>query len=301
MTNEQKRQKTLEESRRKQSIENAKVKELAIKLEQEIYDELEQDEIIFIYHVSHLLKRYGVPHFRSYDKSKFNGITVAIVSTGGQDNPVKIYAAFCDKEDTYSRSFGRLKVLTRIQKDIENKKNGITESKFNPVILDREQAFKYIDPLDGLTDSHDILRATIDWFITNHVNKPSKKQKAVNFTRQQVLQAERAVAQRAETELNNIADLRVVYEHQQARYGISKMPRLLRRIKTGGKEPRDATTAKFALMDTEKNRNLPEDVVAALKEVFNDTACKVYRHEDDQPNRVNARMFALRKLKNTAF
>ena len=46
MTNEQKRQKTLEESRRKQSIENAKVKELAIKLEQEIYDELEQDEII---------------------------------------------------------------------------------------------------------------------------------------------------------------------------------------------------------------------------------------------------------------
>lgn len=300
MTNEQKRQKTLEESRRKQSIENAKVKELAIKLEQEIYDELEQDEIIFIYHVSHLLKRYGVPHFRSYDKSKFNGITVAIVSTGGQNNPVKIYAAFCDKEDTYSRSFGRLKVLTRIQKDIENKKNGITDSKFNPVILDREQAFKYIDPLDRFTSPHDILRATIDWFITNHVNKP-KKQKAVNFTRQQVLQAERAVTQRAEMELNNIADLRVVYEHQQARYGISKMPRLLRRIETGGKEPRDATTVKFALMDTEKNRNLPENVVAALKEIFNDTASKVYRHEGDQPNRVNARMFALRKLKNTAF
>lgn len=290
------------EVRFKQSLENANIKEISKSLEKEINEQIAEDEVIFIYHVSHQLSRYGVPHFRSYDKTKFNGITVVFIAKN-DGTLSRIYASFCDKEDTYSRSFGRLKVLTRIQKDLENMKNGITSSKFSPVILDSKEALKYLNPMDGNVTHQSIVRGAIDWFITNHVNKPKKKAQVVNFTRQQVLKAEQATVKRAERELNNTADLRLVYEHESSNPGISrKVPRLLCYVDCSSKSlPRDTTTAKLILANTERNRALPKEVSETLTEILNDSQAKVYRHKDDQPNRVNSRMFAIRKMNKILF
>ena len=129
MTNDEKAQRALAaldpirianrlQQRRKQAINNARVTDMSRSLLVEIQKDLLPNERVTIYHVSHMLNRFGVPHFRSYDKKRFNGITFAFVSTGETNSPVKIYTAFCDKSDTYSRKLGRLEVLDRIQKDL---------------------------------------------------------------------------------------------------------------------------------------------------------------------------------------
>lgn len=290
------------QQRRKQAINNARVTDLSRALLVEIQKDLLPNERVMIYHVSHMLNRFGLSHFRSYDKKRFNGITFAFISTGEVNAEVKIYAAFCDKSDTYSRKLGRLEVLDRIQKDLLNKKKGKIVSKHNPIILDTDAAFKYLDPLSGNVNKQSIVRAAIDWYITTHVNKPKKVQKSVEYTRSQVAEAEKALVSKAEKDLRNIADLRVVYSHTAPDSLGFNVPLAIRRLEDPNyRAIRETTKVKLALAATQRNSELSEEVVASLKEVLESVSVEVHRHKDDKPNRVNARMFALRKFVKTNF
>ena len=207
------------QQRRKQAINNARITDLSRALLVEIQKDLLPNERVMIYHVSHMLNRFGLPHFRSYDKKRFNGITFAFISTGEVNAEVKIYAAFCDKSDTYSRKLGRLEVLDRIQKD-----------------------------------------------------------------------------------LRNIADLRVVYSHTAPDSVGFNVPLAIRRLEDPNyRAIRETTKVKLALASTQRNSELSEVAIASLKEVLQEVNAEVHRHKDDKPNRVNARMFALRKLVKTHF
>ena len=310
MTNDEKAQRALAaldpiriakrlQQRRKQAINNARVTDMSRSLLVEIQKDLLPNERVTVYHVSHMLNRFGVPHFRSYDKKRFNGITFAFVSTDKVKAPVKIYTAFCSKSDTYSRKLGRLEVLDSIQKDLSNTKKGIV-SKHKPILLNHEEAFKYLDPFKVKKSS--IVRATVDWYITTHVNKPKKVQKSVKYTRSQVAEAEKALVSKAEKDLRNIADLRVVYSHTAPDSLGFNLPLAIRRIEDPNyRAIRETTKVKLALAATQRNSELSEEVVESLKEVLESSSVEVHRHKDDKPNRVNARMFALRKFVKTNF
>ena len=93
MTNDEKAQRALAaldpiriakrlQQRRKQAINNARVTDMSRSLLVEIQKDLLPNERVTVYHVSHMLNRFGVPHFRSYDKKRFTGIPFAFVSTG---------------------------------------------------------------------------------------------------------------------------------------------------------------------------------------------------------------------------
>ena len=311
MTNEQKAQRALAgldpikvaqrlQQRRKQAINNLRVSELSNTVLAEIQKDLQPNERVTIYHVSHMLNRFGLPHFRSYDKKRFNGITFAFISTDEAKAPVKIYTAFCGKSDTYSRKQGRLEVLDRIQKDLTNIKKCKPDSKYSPTLLDHDEAFKYLDVMSGNVSKQSIVRATVDWFITNHVNKKKKADPVKEYTRSEVLKVEKALVSKAQQDLNNIADLRLVYSHTVPDSLGYNVPAAIRRLENPNyKAIRETTTARLILADTERNKQLPEDVVESLKEVLNSVTTEVHRHKDDKPNRVNARMFALRKLVKT--
>ena len=313
MTNDEKAQRALAaldpirianrlQQRRKQAINNARVTDMSRSLLVEIQKDLLPNERVTIYHVSHMLNRFGVPHFRSYDKKRFNGITFAFVSTGETNSPVKIYTAFCDKSDTYSRKLGRLEVLDRIQKDLISTKKGTPISEHNPILLDTVAAFKYLNPLSGNVNKQSIVRAAIDWYITTHVNKPKKVQKSVEYTRSQVAEAEKALVSKAEKDLRNIADLRVVYSHTAPDSLGFNVPLAIRRLEDPNyRAIRETTKVKLALAATQRNSVLSEEVVESLKEVLESSSVEVHRHKDDKPNRVNARMFALRKFVKTNF
>lgn len=290
------------QQRRKQAINNARVTDLSRALLVEIQKDLLPNERVMIYHVSHMLNRFGLPHFRSYDKKRFNGITFAFISTGEVNADVKIYASFCDKSDTYSRKLGRLEVLDRIQKDLLNKKKGKLVSKHNPILLDTDAAFKYLDPLSGNVNKQSIVRAAVDWYITNHVNKPKKLVKPTEYTRKQVAEAEQALVRKAEKDLRNVADLRVVYSHTAPPSIGYEIYSAIRRIEEPGfRAIRETTKVSLALASTQRNSELSEVAIASLKEVLQEVNAEVHRHKDDKPNRVNARMFALRKLVKTHF
>lgn len=298
MTPQEKTAKRLE-ARFKQSIENKQIRQVASEVLDDLNDKLVGHNIV-IYHVSHQLAKAGIVHHRMYDKKRFNGLTIAFVVPPNYDGATQIYASFCDTEDTYSRSFGRLKVLTRIQKHLEETEKGNPDSKYKPVLLDSTATARYLK-LEQLVDEKKITRAAIDWYITNHVNRPKKTKKVVEFTRQQVLEAEAALARKAEDELNNIVDLRVVYDHTEPEG--NGLPAVLRRLENpnSNKVIRETTTARLELAATERNKELPSEVVESVKEVLNTVKAKVHRYVNDKPNRVNARMFAIRKLTKTHF
>lgn len=313
MTNEQKAQRALAgldplkiekrlQQRRKQAIKNERVSDLSDALLSEIQKDLQPNERVTIYHVSHMLNRFGLPHFRSYDKNRFNGITFAFIITGEPKSPVKIYTAFCDKSDTYSRKLGRMEVLDRIQKDLANTKKGTPVPKYNPILLNHDDAFKYLDVMSGNVSKQTIVRAVVDWYITNHVNKKKKVVVAKEYTRSEVLSAEKALVRKAEQDLRNIADLRLVYSHTVPDSLGYNVPAAIRRLENPNyKSIRETTKARLILADTERNKQLSTEVVESLKEVLNSVTTEVHRHKDDKPNRVNARMFALRKLVKTHF
>ena len=308
MTNEQKAHQALSkldpvkvakrlQQRRKQSINNVRISELSDKVLSEIEKHLQPKERITIYHVSHMLSRFGVPHFRSYDKNRFNGITFAFVSTGEEKAPVKIYTAFCAKSDTYSRKKGRLEVLDNIQKDLASSQKFTSEKAYNPVILNTEEAFKYLDVMSGNVNKHSIVRASIDWYITKHVNKKSKTVVAKDYTRAEVLKAEKAIVTKAQESLRGIVDLRLVYSHTVPESLGYHVPAAIRRLENPDYlTVRETTKVRLVMADTKRNKQLSTDVAESLKETLSSVTTEVRRYKDDKPNRVNARMFALRKL-----
>ncbi len=245
-------------------------------LTQEVNDLLPENTELKVVHISHLLKSAGLTHYRQYDKSKINGISLGLLTDSA--GTIKVYPAIFNAHEAYNTSEGNLKLLSEIKANLVAFKAGEITRRFEPITVDVEEAFKYLPkPLDANSKT---IRAVVDWFITKHVNKKSTaKAGPALVTREKVAEHEQELIEIMEEQLNNQVELRFVYSYETV----------------AGK--RNSTTEVSRIgVEIKDRKNLTDADVKTLEAGLELVKEEVIRYVDDSPNRLLARLALLHKV-----
>lgn len=227
-----------------------------------------------VYHVSHRLKKAGLKHHRTYDTSKYNGFTIAIINAGIN---TYIWSANCEAEDQYNRTEGRAVALRKVLLNLKSLQTQAYElfedEKYPPVIVDESDAFQYFykDNEYHMTSKQET-RAVIDWYIKTVINHTKPKQQFV-ISRQDVVNKEQKITSALADYLK--ADFQLIYDYSE----------------------KDKTKLEVIIANSEFNKQaLSENNKADLEKCISDFKVTVERYVGDVDNRVHARFFAINRL-----
>lgn len=256
---------------------NALLKKVNDELQSEIDAYLKEDYTLKVLHVSHRLQNSGLKHSRGYDRTKYNGITFGLL-TDNISGEIKVYSYLWKTSEGFSKLEGRSGLLRLIKINLQETAEGLIVPRYNPVVLDKEEAYKYLDMSDEAS-AQKTNRAIVDWYIRTHVNEPTvAKPKKVVILRSQLKELEEALADMIASQLNNTVKVRVVYEYV---------------TETKKKSVLEHTLAKVIITD---KGTLDEETLRTLEVELDALTIKVTRYPSDAPNRLFGRYVAVNKL-----
>ena len=256
---------------------NDLLKKVNEELLSEINEYLKDDYLLEVFHVSHRLQNSGIKHTRGYDRTKYNGITFGLL-TDNISGEIKVYSYLWKTHEGFSKLEGRSGLLRLIKINLQETAEGLIVPRYNPVIVDKEEAFKYLNKSDEV-EVQKTKRAIVDWYIRNHVNEPTApKPKKLVILRDQLKELEEALAEMITSQLNNTVQVRVVYEYL---------------TETKKKSVLEHTLAKVIVTD---KGTLDEETLRTLETELEALTAKVTRYPTDAPNRLFGRYAALSKL-----
>lgn len=254
---------------------NDLVRKTISELEVEINQLLPENSEIDVIHISHQLQHSSIPHFRQYDRTKYKGMTIALVKDK-KTLETSLYSYLFPFNETFSRIEGRLNVLRNLRTNLSEKKEGLITRRFEPVLVDLNKAFKH---LKSTEDNQKTLRSIVDWYITNYVNEAKSVKAEVQVTRQVVSDFEASLLSQMEDQLNNKVKLHFSYEYNVINPDFK-----------GSRTPPDKSTIRVEIKD---KKELDESSLTTLKEGLEFLTSSVTRYVNDPPNRLLARLALL--------
>lgn len=255
---------------------NDLLKKVNEELQSEIDGYLKDDYTLKVLHISHRLQNSGMKHFHGYDRTKYNGMTLGLL-TNNISGEIKIYSYLWKTLESFSKLDGRSGLLRLIKINLQETAEGLIVPRYNPVVLNKEEAYKYLDLTDEAS-AQKTNRATVDWFIRHHVNVPTVKPIKRIILRSQLKELEDSLAEKIASQLNNTVSVRIVYEYVN---------------ETKKKSVLEHTLAKVIITD---KGTLNEATLLVLETELEALTVKVTRYPTDAPNRLFGRYAALNLL-----
>lgn len=254
---------------------NDLVRKTISELEVEINQLLPENSEVDVIHISHQLQHSSIPHFRQYDRTKYKGMTIALVKDK-KTLETSLYSYLFPFNETFSKIEGRLNVLRNLRTNLSEKKEGLITRRFEPVLVDLNKAFKH---LKSTEDNQKTLRAIVDWYITNYVNEAKSVKAEVQITRQVVADFEASLLAQMEDQLNNQVKLHFSYEYNV--------------IDSKFKDSLTPPDKSIIRVEVKDKKDLDESSLTTLKEGLEFLTSSVTRYVNDPPNRLLARLALL--------